>query len=161
MVGFPGLTVHVQTSRHGPLFARLAIAVLFGSIPPNLSPFAWLSVGDSFLDPKKGSSDGTFRLRKSKYYPPNLSPPARLSVPDSAINPKQFRQNISTEKIQAAKGLLAELKRQQSSSVERSVAAMLPGPVATAKDLPALVSALERLVEAYIALAMVRMTFLL
>lgn len=38
-------------------------------------------------------------------------------------------------------------------------AAMLPGPAATAEDLPSLVSALERLVEAYIALAMVRIMF--
>lgn len=73
---------------------------------------------------------------------------------------QQFKQNVSTEKIQAARGLLEELKRSTptpppTSSGSSAAAFGGPGPAASLSDMPALVAALERLAEAYIALAMV------
>lgn len=59
---------------------------------------------------------------------------------------------MSTEKINAARGLLQELKGHGGGA---AVAATGAGPAASAADMPALVGASERLVEAYIELAMV------
>ena len=72
----------------------------------------------------------------------------------NSISPrqKQYKKNVSTEKINAARGLLQELKGHGGGA---AVAAMGDGPAASAADMPALVGALERLVEAYIELAMV------
>eukprot|EP00903_Cladosiphon_okamuranus_P016144 g14899.t1 len=74
----------------------------------------------------------------------------------------QFKQNVSTEKIQAARGLLEDLRRTQSPSSSSSSSAAVggpgPGPAASLSDMPALVAALERLAEAYIDLAMVNTT---
>ena len=65
---------------------------------------------------------------------------------------KQYKQNVSTEKIVAARGLLQELKGHGGGA---AVAAIGAGPAASAADMSALVGALERLVDAYIELAMV------
>lgn len=64
---------------------------------------------------------------------------------------------MSTEKVQAAKGLLEELKGGGGATGRLAPAAAMSGagPAASASDMPALIGALERLVEAYIELAMV------
>lgn len=65
----------------------------------------------------------------------------------------QFKQNVSTEKIQAARDLLEELKKHGGTAAAATAAG--PGPAASIENMPHLVGALERLVEAYIELAMV------
>lgn len=64
----------------------------------------------------------------------------------------QFKQNLSKEKIQSARGLLEELKGRGG---EGTVSGAGAGPAASAENMPYFVAALERLVEAYIELAMV------
>ncbi|CAB1111628.1 unnamed protein product [Ectocarpus sp. CCAP 1310/34] len=66
----------------------------------------------------------------------------------------QFEQNVSAEKIQAARGLADGLKRVDAPGPS-AAAVGGPGPAASLSSMSALVSALERLAEAYIDPAMV------
>ncbi|CAN0560126.1 unnamed protein product, partial [Ectocarpus sp. 12 AP-2014] len=66
-------------------------------------------------------------------------------------------QNVSTEKIQAARGLVDGLKKVDAPGSSTATVGG-PGPAASLSSMPALVSALERLAEAYIDLAMVNTT---
>lgn len=83
--------------------------------------------------------------------PATKNAPTRVTF-SCAPTVEQYKQNVSTEKIQAARGLLQELKGHGGGA---AVAAVGAGPAASAADMHALVGALERLVEAYIELAMV------
>lgn len=121
----------------------LPIVTIFQSVQHTLPPRP-LSLSSSL--PSFPSNPSVLYLRRRRRLPPR----------------EQFKQNVSTEKIQAAKRLLEELKGRgggrslQISSLRAEAGAMAgPGPVASAADIPSLVGALERLVEAYIKLAMV------
>ncbi|CAB1111643.1 unnamed protein product [Ectocarpus sp. CCAP 1310/34] len=67
----------------------------------------------------------------------------------------RFKQNVSAEKIQAARGLVDGLKKVAPPPPSTAAAVGGAGPAASLSSMPSLVSALERLAEAYIDLAMV------